>query len=65
MKRVAQAPPFFFVSWKTEPQRLRILVETADENACLAEGRRGSLIAVIGFFAGGLIATYFILPILL
>ncbi len=31
----------------------------------LAEGRRGSLIAVLGFFAGGLLATYGILPWLL
>jgi uncharacterized membrane protein YedE/YeeE len=31
----------------------------------LAEGRRGSLIAVAGFFAGGLLATYGILPWLL
>jgi uncharacterized membrane protein YedE/YeeE len=31
----------------------------------LAEGRRGSLIAVIGFFAGGLAATYGLLPLVL
>ena len=43
MKRVAQAPPFYFLSRKTEPQQLRILIETAYINTGLSEGRENLL----------------------